>query len=101
MMTARVMGQREYGVWQWTEYRWRSKFGGMNISGVKRLKALEKENIRLKRIVAQQAISNNLLKELITIVIAAYNVSGFVEVSLYGLAKLTKNKYRVIICDNG
>ena len=40
-------------------------------------------------------------EKLITIVIVAYNVSAFVEVSLYGLAKLTKNKYKVIICDNG
>lgn len=40
-------------------------------------------------------------KQLITIMIVAYNVSAFVEVSLYGLAKLTKNKYKVIICDNG
>lgn len=40
-------------------------------------------------------------KQLITILIVAYNVSAFVEVSLYGLAKLTKNKYKVIICDNG
>ena len=40
-------------------------------------------------------------EKLITIVIVAYNVSAFLEVSLYGLAKLTKNKYKVIICDNG
>lgn len=40
-------------------------------------------------------------EKVITIVIAAYNMSAFVEVSLYGLAKLTKNKYKVIICDNG
>ncbi len=39
--------------------------------------------------------------EFVTIVIVAYNVSAFVEVSLYGLAKLTKNKYKVISCDNG
>lgn len=37
----------------------------------------------------------------VTIVIATYNVSAFVKVSLYGLARLTKNKYKVIICDNG
>jgi len=40
-------------------------------------------------------------EKLITIVIVVYNVSAFVEVSLYGLAKLTKNNYKVIICDNG
>lgn len=40
-------------------------------------------------------------EKLITIVIAAYNMSAFLEVSLYGLAKLTENNYKVIICDNG
>ncbi len=39
--------------------------------------------------------------EFVTIVIVNYNTSAFIEVSLYGLAKLTKNKYEVIICDNG
>lgn len=42
-----------------------------------------------------------MAEKLITILIAAYNVSAFVEVSLFGLAKLTKNRYKVIICDNG
>ena len=39
--------------------------------------------------------------ELITIVVVNYNTSSFLEISLFALAKLTKNKYKVIICDNG
>jgi glycosyltransferase involved in cell wall biosynthesis len=39
--------------------------------------------------------------ELITVVIVNYNTSSFLELSLFALAKLTKNKYKVIVCDNG
>ena len=55
---------REHGVSPATIHRWKSKFGGMTLSEVKRLKALEEENARLKRIVVQQALDNELLKEL-------------------------------------
>ncbi len=41
-----------------------NKYGGMTLSELKRLKALEEENARLKRIVAQQALDNELLKEI-------------------------------------
>ena len=55
---------RKHGVSEWSFYRWRQKYGGMEISEAKRLKALEEENQRLKRIVAQQAIDIDLLKEI-------------------------------------
>ncbi len=56
---------RQYGVAEGTIYRWRNKFGGMEISEVRRLKELEAENARLRRIVAQQAMDNDALKELL------------------------------------
>ena len=56
---------REYGVAEGTIYRWRKKFGGMDLSEVRRLKELEAENARLRRIVAQQAMDNDALKELL------------------------------------
>ena len=55
---------RKHGVSEWSFYRWRQKYGGMNISEAKRLKAVEEENRRLKRIVAQQALDIDLLNEL-------------------------------------
>ena len=47
-----------------TYYRWRNQFGGMNADDVKRLKELEQENSRLKRIVADQVLENQALKEI-------------------------------------
>ena len=44
-------------------YRWRSQYGGMQVDQLKRLKELEKENARLKRLVAEQALDNQILKE--------------------------------------
>ena len=55
---------RKYGVSEWSFYRWRKKYGDMDIPDAKRLRALEKENARLKRIVAQQAIDIDALKEI-------------------------------------
>ncbi len=55
---------RKHGVSSATIHRWKSKYGGMTLSELKRLKALEEENIRLKRIVAQQALDNELLREI-------------------------------------
>jgi putative transposase len=54
---------RKHGVSPATIHRRKSKYGGMTLSELKRLKALEKENARLKRIVAQQALDNELLRE--------------------------------------
>ena len=55
---------RRHGVSEWSFYRWRQKYVGMTISDAKRLKALEEENARLKKIVAQQAIDIDLLKDI-------------------------------------
>lgn len=57
---------RKYGVSEWSLYRWRKKYGDMDISDAKRLRALEKENTQLKRIVAQQAIDIDALRELLS-----------------------------------
>ena len=59
-----VIAAREHGVSPATIHRWKSKYAGMSLSELKRLKALEEENARLKRIVAQQALDNELLKEI-------------------------------------
>ena len=55
---------RKHGVSEWSFYRWRRKYGGMDISEAKRLKALEEENQPLKRIVARQALDIDLLREI-------------------------------------
>lgn len=47
-----------------TYYRWRTQFGGMKADDVKRLKELEAENAKLKRIVADQVLENQALKEI-------------------------------------
>ena len=46
-----------------TFYKWRSKFGGMDVNEARRLRALEEENGRLKRLVADQAVQIQILKE--------------------------------------
>lgn len=46
-----------------TYYRWRTKYGGMDRGQLKRLKELEKENARLKKLVAEQALDIDILKE--------------------------------------
>lgn len=56
---------RRHQVAEQTIYRWRAKYGGLEVSEAKRLKALEEENSRLKRIVAQQALDVDALKELL------------------------------------
>ncbi len=47
-----------------TYYRWRREYGGMKVDQVKRLKELERENAQLKKIVADQALDNSMLREL-------------------------------------
>jgi len=54
---------RKLGVCEQTYYRWRKEYGGLRTDQVKRLKQLEKENNRLKKIVADQAIDLAILKE--------------------------------------
>ena len=54
---------RELGISEQTYYRWRQKYGGMAPEVAKQLKALEKENARLKRLVGNQALDIQILKE--------------------------------------
>ena len=54
---------RELGISEATFHRWRKQYGGMNPQEAKRLKELEKENARLKKLVAEQALDIDLLKE--------------------------------------
>ena len=56
---------RRHGVSQQTVYRWKQKYGGMETSELRRLKQLEAENARLKKLVADQALDNHMLKELL------------------------------------
>jgi putative transposase len=56
---------RKHGISDATFYNWRSKFGGMDASEAKRLKQLEDENARLKRLVANQALDIEMLKEVL------------------------------------
>jgi putative transposase len=48
-----------------TFYKWRSKFGGMQVAEARRLRSLEEENLRLKRLVAELALDNQVLKEVL------------------------------------
>ena len=57
---------RQHGISDATFYKWRSKFGGMNISDAKRLRQLEEENARLKRLVGEQALDIVVLKDVIS-----------------------------------
>ncbi len=54
---------RKIGVTEQTYYRWRKEYGGMKVDQAKRLKGLEKENVRLKNLVADLSLNNAILKE--------------------------------------
>ena len=54
---------RKLGVTEQTYYRWRKEYGGMRVEQAKRLKDLERENIRLKKLVADVSLDNAILKE--------------------------------------
>jgi putative transposase len=54
---------RELGISEATFHRWRNQYGAMSPSEAKRLKELEKENARLKKLVAEQALDIDILKE--------------------------------------
>ena len=54
---------KELGVSEQTYSRWRKEYGGLRLDQAKRLKTLEQENARLKRVVADQALDNLILKE--------------------------------------
>ena len=54
---------RDFGVSNGSFYRWKAKFGGMDVSEARRLRELEEENRRLKRLVADLSLDNQMLKD--------------------------------------
>ncbi len=56
---------RKHGISNQTYYVWKSKYGGMSVSDIKRLKELEEENAKLKKMFADMALENNALKDLL------------------------------------
>ena len=55
---------RRHGISDATFYKWKSKFGGMDVSEARRLKALEDENARLKKLLAEAMLDNAMLKDI-------------------------------------
>jgi putative transposase len=56
---------RKHGVSEPTFYKWRSKYGGMEVSDAKRLKALEEENAKLKKLLAESMLDVSTLREML------------------------------------
>ena len=56
---------RRHGIGSTTLYKWKSKYGGMGVSDVRRLRGLEDENARLKKLLADQMLDNAVLKDLL------------------------------------
>ena len=56
---------RKHGISNQTYYVWKSKYGGMGVADIKRLKELEEENAKLKKMFADMALENHALKDLI------------------------------------
>ena len=57
---------RRHGISQQTFYRWKAKYGGLDINDARKLKALEDENRRLKRLVADLSLDNAALKDVLS-----------------------------------
>jgi putative transposase len=57
---------RRHGISEQTFYRWKSKFGGMEVSDAKRLRTLETENAKLKKLLAEQMLDNVALKDVLS-----------------------------------
>lgn len=57
---------RTYGISDATYYKWKSKYGGLEVSDVRRLRELEAENAKLKRMYADLSLENDALKDLIS-----------------------------------
>jgi putative transposase len=57
---------RKHGISEATLYNWKAKYGGMDVSDAKRLKALEDENARLKKLLADQMLEASALRELLS-----------------------------------
>jgi putative transposase len=56
---------RQHGISEATFYNWKAKYGGMGVSDVQKLKRLEEENTKLKRVVADLTLDNVVLKDLL------------------------------------
>ena len=54
---------RKHGISSGTFYKWKAKFGGLDVSDAKRLKALEEENAKLKKLLAETMLDNAILKD--------------------------------------
>jgi len=57
---------RRHGISEGTFYNWKAKFGGMNVSDAKRLKALEIENTKLKKLLAEEMLNKQALQDLLS-----------------------------------
>ena len=57
---------RKYGISEQTFYRWKKKYGGMDLNEARRLKLLESENQKLKRLVAEQALAIQAMQEVLS-----------------------------------
>ena len=57
---------RNYGISSATFYKWKAKYGGLEVSDAKRLKALEDENAKLKKLLAEAELDKAMLKEIVT-----------------------------------
>jgi putative transposase len=58
-----IEASRKIGVTEQTYYRWRKEYGGLRVEQARKLKELEKENARLKKLVADLSLDNSILKE--------------------------------------
>ena len=56
---------RQHGISDATFYKWRSRYGGMEVSEARKLKVLEEENRKLKKLLAEQMLDNSMLKEML------------------------------------
>ena len=70
---------RQHNIAETTFYRWRSKFAGMNASEAARLRELEKENHRLKRLLAERDLEVDVLKELLSKKCFLSQIPGWVD----------------------
>ena len=57
---------RRHGISSATFYKWKAKYGGLDVSDARRLKALEAENVKLKKLLAEAMLDNAMLKDLTT-----------------------------------
>jgi putative transposase len=67
---------RKHGISSATFYKWKAKYGGLDVSDAKRLRSLEDENGKLKRLLAEAMLDNAMLKDIATNVWSAPSVQG-------------------------